>query len=450
MDVLSASRDDDKIAWYENGGYRCNSGELWDESSEICIPCPNPSWCPDGLTCIDGHERLGCAQCSNNYFLLNDSCQKCPNNSFLIFLILGIIFSVFCIVVYKLSGKHVDPSTLAVINMSITHFQTIAICIHLKFKIPLLFVEIINWIQILFGFFFVDLIASPECQVDIGFYDKWLILSFFPMILFALFSILYCLPTSKKFDNKMIKMMALVCSVMYIYSISQTFKMWDCIKLEDGSYVLESDPNIKCFDGGKWAWMATLSFFMLLIYIFLPPSYLWNALKSSNRSSDESKDKYGWLYLRYKEKDDYWSWEPCVEMPKKFFVVFWSTFMPEQHSQSAMILVNLLWFWFFHAVCQPYNDQHTLFPNLENNLQNYLYGFEVTLLIGMWIYSSVGGNENVAISVFLIIYFIGVLNILYHIILLKIRQKSNRGEDYKKEKKRRGKIEMIAKVFADG
>ena len=46
-----------------------------------------------------------------------------------------------------------------------------------------------------------------------------------------------------------------------------------------------------------------------------------------NKRDDEStKKRLGFLFLKY--KDEYWWWDPVVEMSKKWMVVFWSIFMP--------------------------------------------------------------------------------------------------------------------------
>jgi len=424
----------------------CKSGELWDESYSFCVKCSYSSWCPDGVSCLEGHEGKGCSRCSSNYFSLNNVCQKCPKISSLTYVVIGIILTVFVTLFNKLTQDDVDYTFLAIVNIAITHVQVVALSLDLKFSLPELFVEIVQWFQFLFGFFFVDLLVSPECQIQFGFYDKWALLAFFQMMIFILFSIFSCLSPTKEGKNKMIKMMALITSVMYIYSVSQTFKMWDCVPIKDGFYVLEWDPNIRCFDGGKWGGMAALAFFMLLIYIFIPPLYLMDKISDKKLSTEESEARFGFLYLPFKKTHH--SWIPMHEMPRKFFLVFWSTFMPTEDSQFGMMLATLLFFGIIFWGEFPYKlkkeNQH---PNLENKLQVWMNLHEILMLIGMYLYSNHKRFFNFNPSdddtfeyygalILLIIYFFAILYIIITIYELEEikREESDDLEDEEGEK----------------
>jgi len=416
---------------------KCNSGYKWDNIYLLCIPCKDTIRCPDGLTCSKGYEGMGCSNCKNNYFTFNNYCQKCPNNYSVIYIILGVVFMMFCIVIYKFGDIDFDTSVLAVANISITYFQIVTIITSLKYNIPNLFVEILNWLQMIFNLSFISLITSPECEINMNYYTKWILLSLFPIMIFVFLSLFLICKISDDFTNKIIKIMSMIVSIFYIFSITQTFKMWDCIKLDNKDYVLEDNPSIICFNGGKWTTFAIIASFMLLIYIFGSPLGLMSVISNSDYENIEKR--FGWLFLKFTYPKK--SWEFKVQMPKKFFMVFWTTFMPEQHSQSSMILASLLFFWYLHGKNRPYKEDHELYPKLENDLEHWLYMFEIILLIGMWVYSCIGGNENIAITIFLIVYFLGVFVIVYHIILLKRRLKKN--EDTKKNDKSENIVELV-------
>ena len=103
----------------------------------------------------------------------------------------------------------------------------------------------------------------------------------------------------------------LTMSVMYVFCLS--WKMWDCVQLEDGTYVLESEPSVVCFDSSeneKWPSFATLSFFLLLFYCSYP-AILFIDLKE-NLGNEK---RVGFMYLKY--NDENWYWDPVMEMSKK-------------------------------------------------------------------------------------------------------------------------------------
>ena len=422
---------------------------MYSSSSDICIPCPNEAWCPNGVSCAEGHVGAGCASCANGYFFLNDTCQTCPSNSSLIYLVMGGVLLVFCFVIYKISGKHINPAIFAVSNMSINHFQIISLSVNLKFDLPNVFVEMINWIQAVFGFMFVDLLASPECQVKMDFYDKWALLAFFPLMLTAFFLILLFIPSTSDFNRKIFHMIELVNSVMYIFAISQAFKLWDCVPLEDGTYVLEWDPDIQCFEGDAWTGMATIALCLFSVYIFFPPLFFfWLLAKERHLPNSTEVIDVDWIKDRY--KPDFIYWEPMVVMPKKFFLLFWATFMPDQHSQAALTLITLMIFWSIHAYNRPYNNVHKSSPELENNLKNWLYSFEVALLVGMWIYSSIGGNGTIATLIFMFIYGVALIWILWNIKKLKDRLDELYEEDADRENlaKKQDGLELGETIFS--
>ena len=322
--------------------------------------------------------------------------------------------------IYKFSAKDIDTSILSIANMTITHLQVVYIITSISYNLPKIFIKILTWLQVVFGFVFLDLVTSPECEIHINYYIKWIILSLFPIMIFTFLSVFYFCNISENWNNKVVKMMTMIVCIFYIYSITQSFKIWDCVKLVSNTYVLEDNPDIECFVGGEWEKMAIIGFFMLLVYIFGPPFGLIKIFKSSDINTIKIQKRFGWLYQKY--KDEFYLWELQVEMCKKFLLVFWATFLPEQHSQSSLILLTLLVCWYKHYVDRPYKEENDQYPTLENDLQNWLYLYEIILLIGMWIYSNVGGNENTATAIFLIIYFIALFVIVYHVILLKRRQ----------------------------
>ena len=46
----------------------CASGTMADFRAGVCVPCPFPSRCADGMTCGLNSEGRGCAACKAGYF----------------------------------------------------------------------------------------------------------------------------------------------------------------------------------------------------------------------------------------------------------------------------------------------------------------------------------------------------------------------------------------------
>jgi len=248
------------------------------------------------------------------------------------------------------------------------------------------------------------------------------------------------------------RMLNLGVVILYIYLLSQGWKMWDCQSFGayTGGYVLKADPNISCFqDDERWMppddprathgdheanmehiFNASIALILLLACTYLPFK-LYDGLRyelfSSHHSKLEHEKSMGFLYLKY--KPEYWYWEPVVEMSRKWFLVFFSTFMPTAALQATMDIVIILVYWGLHAWCLPYRTDWVdaegipADPDLENKMQHYLYGLQLTMIIVMSAHSSYDKNPDVGGAVLLFVYFLGIGWIAYAIVRTMARQK---------------------------
>lgn len=315
----------------------------------MCVKCVYEEACENGITCKEGYEGSGCASCSFGWFLLNDGCRECPDIHPAILITVGIVFTiVFGVTAYFVTKKMINFAGASTIT--IAHFQTMDILFNLRIPVPSLFYTIANWITSIFSFLFVNLFFSPECSVPYSFYERWSIMTFIPFIFLFVFALYACLDPSHG-----MAILNLSMSIFYMYILRQGWLIWDCVELEDGSRVMEVAPDIVCFHADSWAGFAFLSLVLILCSSFFPLVILGELSGAQNsRDDDDTKTRLGFLYLKY--KDDYYWWDQCVEMPKKWLVVFWATFMPSGEAQAAMEIVTIGLFWGLHALNAPFKD----------------------------------------------------------------------------------------------
>jgi len=308
------------------------------------------------LSCEKGHIGGGCASCINGYFSLNDQCQQCPNNDYLLYLIIGVALLIIFFLIYKKSGGAVNPAYFSLSSMAVNHFQIVSISVSLKFEIPELFLKVINWFQVICGFMFLDLVTSPECQVKLTFFQKWLAITSFPLafiiILQAIkvFHISSTNTTGMKIAAGATSFLLTLMYVIYIPAITQTLKIFDCTQLVDGTYVLEWDPDIKCFEGIEWFVMAGISSILGIFYVFFPPLLLNYYIHKKVRSDDEINFVH-WIKERY--RTGYESWEPFVIMPQKAILVFVDYFLFSLIISFLIIFFSIGCICYFHANWKP-------------------------------------------------------------------------------------------------
>lgn len=252
-------------------------------------------------------------------------------------------------------------------------------------------------------------------------------MTFIPFIFMLLFALFACLDPSHG-----MAILNLSMSIFYMYILRQGWLIWDCVELEDGSYVMEVAPDIVCFHADSWAGFAFLSFVLILCSSLFPLVIFGELNDAQNRrDNDDTKTRLGFLYLKY--KDDYYWWDTCVEMPKKWLVVFWATFMPTGETQAAAEIVTIGLFWGLHALNAPFKDDwrdskgrliaSSQMQNLENNLQHWMYAAEILVILGMLIFFDLADDiDDVGLVVLFVIYFTAILIIVYHVFRIWVRQ----------------------------
>ena len=152
-----------------------------------------------------------------------------------------------------------------------------------------------------------------------------------------------------------------------------------------------------------------------------------------DRSSESAQKGFGHLYTRF--KPEIWYWGLAVEISKKWFMVFWYSFLPTGALQFSMILSTLMLYWLFHFKCAPYHTNWKIHATLENDMQNWLYFFEVLFLITSFVYSKIGGNEFLWTVGLSCIYFSSVI-----MMMLKLSHFVERYKVHKRENEQKVKV----------
>ena len=201
----------------------------------------------------------------SNYFSLNNHCIECPDTDYGAMISVGILLVILFVALFYVASEMLSD-VAGVVTMAITHFQVIEISVNLKVPVPGVFRLITDWVGSIVSGLFFDLFFSPECAVSMDFYEKWSLMTFTPLIiLFATLLFGFFLEDFLLFYMMMV--------VFYVFGLSQTWKMWDCVKLDDGSYGLESDPSIVCFNAyedNQWGGFAFLAILLLIMYTSFP------------------------------------------------------------------------------------------------------------------------------------------------------------------------------------
>ena len=92
-------------------------------------------------------------------------------------------------------------------------------------------------------------------------------------------------------------------------------------------------------------------------------------------------------------------------MDKKWFVVMWEVFMPTADYQFAMLLATTLGYWALHFYCRPFGQEDFVDGEIENGLQHWLYGFEVLLLVALFVSPHLQMDDSLWTTLLCIMFF---------------------------------------------
>ena len=202
--------------------------------------------------CVGGGPRCGLCRLAidkdnsadgleyKGYFRLNDECQECPDNPWLLLILMAAAVVLFCVVGWWMQDKKVN---VAFVSIGVDYFQVLAIFARIRIRWPQWMRDIL---QVLSIFNFNIDIAAPECVIpDFDYKIKWIVIMLLPLIfagiLFLIFLFIVVLKCIKKMagcsgkatrycshGNKLIAMFIVIFYFIYLSVTRRALDVFNC------------------------------------------------------------------------------------------------------------------------------------------------------------------------------------------------------------------------------
>ena len=164
----------------------------------------------------------------------------------------------------------------------------------------------------------------------------------------------------------------------YFYSFGNNEEnYWHAVMHEqpDGTYTLNESPSMECWTGPHILY-SNMAFFFCNLRCRIPLFCIFtisNIFKNKREFDPDMRDRYGYLYYKYKTTHFYW--EPIVIMPRKVFIALFRilTRPKEYHLlQASGIMIFLSGLTILQIKQQPFIE--VFLNNMENvALTNHVF-----------------------------------------------------------------------------
>jgi hypothetical protein len=159
---------------------------------------------------------------------------------------------------------------------------------------------------------------SPECVLTVGFWSKYYLKAFFPIVLASIVLGVDSWKEYKKFQNrtrwKMVFssrahfLITFIGLALYTSSVSTAFSPFNFFLTEDGLLVFSRDPSVTCYD----QWMINMFgivLFLLVYPVAIPLTIGYVCFKNrKKRYSEEFNASCGFLIAPYHSSFFWWEW----------------------------------------------------------------------------------------------------------------------------------------------
>lgn len=302
-------------------------------SATTFVRCRRPACQGGELGCAKGYEGYMCNSCSSGYYTEVESCLKCPDGgsaavsgTMVGVVVIGLVAAVMTLFPLYKSGKAkaADPKKYATEEAERTRLipATISMVLFALQIVGLISETKAGWkgeskdATESFRIFNLDMnVFALECTVTDPYYLYALNLST-PLILFAVsFGTIFLLWAFKWVHPKL-KMtfgdigpislfnttLVTVAPLLHIPLSQSALKLFDCIQLPDGKYVMDADPGVECFTGGWWYVLPFGLVVTLLCVLGLPAYFFFILYRRRDRLFTEPTfTRYSGLYKVYRE-----------------------------------------------------------------------------------------------------------------------------------------------------
>ncbi|KAK3286031.1 hypothetical protein CYMTET_6389 [Cymbomonas tetramitiformis] len=296
--------------------------------------------------CANGYKNQMCGGCDMQagYFHIGNKCAQCDEQTekqAMMFLVL--ILLIICLMAYAVHmGAFFFKN--GAISVLCDYFQLQGVFWTYNLNWP---EEANNFMQELSIFNFNFDLFGVTClfSSELSWYDSWVLKMCFPLMLVIGFGLVYlayyALFILDYFSMKAHEMHRAHCinavlftvSVLCSYIATNSFAIFHCLTLEDGTTFLNDYPQEDCGTPMYWNYAGTLGVMGILVNIVgIPFTWFWFLRRNKDKLKDPVfKKQYGALYVVYTE--DCYYWEIIVKLKKIFtlaFVVFFPDNLPFQ------------------------------------------------------------------------------------------------------------------------
>lgn len=366
--------------------------------------CLNEDACPQGSQegCTTGYTGTLCAICDSGYHKKGTECTSCggsqggTNEIFMIVMtvtgLMVVIFVYWLIKPDKALGQALnglaeiadsaDLQTLSSLGggawaqasskgKTLIGFTQILTHFAVAFSItwPSAFEEFLHKLKAV-NLDFIEL-SSVDCVMETNFFKRFIISCLTPISICCLMAICYGFVAlgyrlfkadkwtrTRQFviQTKIVKAFLFMLFIMYPAVSAVIFQLYKCKEVE-GTYYLEADFTIQCFES-EWNSYAYIGVFFILLYPIGIPLATFLILYSNRDRLTETATfyKYGFLYGGYKENR--W-WFEIVELMRK--LVLTSIIIFVSQGTASQIFIGILVTIMFMMVAQeirPFQERN--------------------------------------------------------------------------------------------
>ena len=338
-------------------GIQC--GFYSPEDCSICVKDRNQNGTVVGHCECSPPTR--CSLCTHlEYFRMDDECQPCPDQPWLIFILFGLAIVGAIVGSYVLNSYNFN---MAFISIGVDYFQVLALFSNAKIKWPKMLKDLLKVFSI---FNFNIDVTAPECIVPEFEYDmKWYAIMLLPLACMGFVIIVWFiiglrnivffwrqgLKAMCKHSSMLIATMITLMYYMYLMLVRRIFDVYNCKENDvapDGR-LYAPFTSVRC-DGGVcacWEWddpnsmqiqlwywtIPAIIFYMIGFPLFLLivlrcnkkaikedqilRAYDLGSVESENMFAFNTRQKYHRIYYHFKPGKTYWM---VVIVLRKFFI----------------------------------------------------------------------------------------------------------------------------------
>ncbi|KNC53961.1 uncharacterized protein AMSG_09607 [Thecamonas trahens ATCC 50062] len=345
-------------------------------NSGAFVACPRTKACLGAGACADGHTGYMCTVCKPGYFSNTASeCERCPRGSSAIFVVLfvlvlvvatamacGLVWRTLRVVAAQARTGNSGEASGELIRLFRTNMMPASLSMILvAFQVVGIFADAnFAWSDAsraslrLFNVFNIDVdMFATECALQ-SFHAKYAFSIVLPLFVILVtlafivgFKVVGARHVTRLAPLATVSIRTLVDAVLFALApllyipVSRTaLIMFDCTRLADGSYVLDSNPGIKCFNSQWWE-LLPVGLVALVVYVLGLPIYFGIALLRRRHILflPSVTVRFGTLYRLYRKA---YYWGEVANLVKRLVIVILAVFFSSRQLLQISLMLALL------------------------------------------------------------------------------------------------------------